>query len=178
VTGEASLARFRLFERAVDEASERLRTQPSDLASAVDRLLATQRSLEEQLRTLRDDHLRKEADVMAAQALGGRVIARRDGLEAGELRDLALAVRDHPGVEAVAVVGVTGPDRVALVVAATKASGVDARAAASSAAAALGGGGGGTAELATAGGRNVAGVEDALVRLADALGRGSDEATA
>ena len=97
--------------------------------------------------------------------LGDGVIGRRDGLEAGELRDLAIAVRDHPGVEAVGVVGVTGPERVALVVAATKASGIDARAAVGKAAAALGGGGGGTPELATAGGRNVAGVEEALVRL-------------
>ena len=169
VTGEASLARFRLFERTVEEASERLRTQPSDLPSAVDRLLASQHSLEEQLRTLREEHLRKEADVLAAEAVGGRVIGRRDGLEAGELRDLAIAVRDHPGVEAVGVVGVTGPERVALVVAATKASGIDARAAVGKAAAALGGGGGGTPELATAGGRNVAGVEEALVRLSEAL---------
>ena len=170
VTGEASLARFRLFERTVEEASERLRTQPSDLPSAVDRLLASQHSLEEQLRTLREEQLRKEADILAAEAVGGRVVGRRDGLEAGELRDLAIAVRDHPGVEAVGVVGVTGPERVALVVAATKASGIDARAAVGKAAAALGGGGGGTPELATAGGRNVAGVEEALVRLTRGAG--------
>ena len=86
------------------------------------------------------------------------------------MRDLAIAVRDHPGVEAVGVAGVTGPERVALVVAATKASGIDARAAVGKAAAALGGGGGGTPELATAGGRNIAGVEEALVRLTEALG--------
>ena len=172
VTGEASLARLRLFERTVEEAAGRLHAQAADLPSAVDRLLTTQRSLEEQLRTLRSEQLRREADMLAASAggaSGGRVVERRDGLEAGELRDLAIAVRDHPGVEAVGLAGVTGPERVALVVAATKRSGIDARAAASSAAAAVGGGGGGTPELATAGGRDVAGIEKALVKLREAL---------
>ena len=128
VTGTASLARFRSFERTVEQAAQRLRTQPSDLGSALDRLLAGQHVLEEELRSLRSDQLRKEADELADQAaqtgtLSGRVVARRDGLEAGELRDLAIAVRDHPGVEAVGLAGVTGPERVALVVAARKASG-------------------------------------------------------
>ncbi|MFZ2056939.1 MAG: alanine--tRNA ligase [Acidimicrobiales bacterium] len=189
VTGEASLARLRLFERTVEQAAQRLRTQALDLPSAVDRLLASQRALEEQLRTLRSEQLRNEADVLAAEADGpgatdgsaigqvagrvfGRVVGRRDGLEAGELRDLAIAVRDHPGVEAVGLVGVTGPERVALVVAARKGSGIDARAAAVLAATAVGGGGGGTPELATAGGRNVAGIEEALIKLGEALGRG------
>jgi alanyl-tRNA synthetase len=101
----------------------------------------------------------------------GRVVGRRDGLETAELRDLAIAVRDHPGVEAVGLAGVTGPERVALVVAARKGSGIDARAAAVLAAAAVGGSGGGTPELATAGGRNVAGIEEALVKLGEALSR-------
>ena len=174
VTGAASLARFRSFERTVEQAAQRLRTQPSDLASALDRLLAGQRALEEELRGLRSDQLRQEADELAERAaqtgpLSGRVVARRDGLEAGELRDLAIAVRDHPGVEAVGLAGVTGPERVALVVAARKAAGIDARTAAVMAAGAVGGGGGGTPELATAGGRNVAGIGEALVRLGEAL---------
>ena len=184
VTGEASLARLRLFERTVEEAAQRLRTQPMDLPSALDRLLASQRALEEQLRTLRSEQLRNEADVLAAEAGGagatggsatGRVVGRRDGLEAGELRDLAIAVRDHPGGEAVGLAGVTGPERVALVVAARKGSGIDARAVAALAATAVGGGGGGTPELATAGGRNVAGIEEALIQLGEALGRGPGE---
>ena len=170
VTGEASLARFRLYERTVEQAADRLRTQPSDLPSAVDRLLASQRSLEEQLRTLREEQMRSEADLLASKAVAGRVVARRDGIEAAELRDLAIAIRDHPGVEAVGIVGVTGPERVALVVSSTKGSGVDAGTTVATAAGALGGGGGGTPELATAGGRNVAGIEDALLKLREAAG--------
>jgi alanyl-tRNA synthetase len=101
--------------------------------------------------------------------MAGRVVGRRDGLDAAELRDLAIAIRDHPGVEAVGLAGVTGPERVALVVASRKDSGIDARAAAVLAAGAVGGGGGGTPELATAGGRNVAGVDEAVAKLVEAL---------
>jgi alanyl-tRNA synthetase len=141
---------------------------------AIDRLLASQRVLEEQLRTLRSGQLRREADELAAGA-EGRVVARRDGLEAGELRDLAIAVRDHPGVDVVGLVGATGADRVAVVVAARKESGIDARPPAVAAASAVGGGGGGTPELATAGGRNVAGIEEALRKMREALDRGPGE---
>ncbi len=174
VTGKASLERLRLLARTVESAAERLRSQPFDLDLAVERLLASQRLAEEQLRTLRAGQLRREADELASGA-DGRVVARRDGLEAGELRELAIAVRDHPGVEVVGLVGATGADRVAVVVAAKKDSGIDARPPAVAAASAVGGGGGGTPELATAGGRNVAGIEEALRKMREALDRGPGE---
>lgn len=177
VTGAASLARLRFFDQTLEETAQKLRSQPADLPSAVDRLLASQHTLEDQLRSLRSAQLGNEADELSARAVdrpnsnGRLVVGRRDGLDAGELRDLAIAVRDHPGIDVVGLVGVTGPDRVAVVVAARKDLGIDARAAAKTAAAAVGGGGGGTAELATAGGRNVAGVEEAIVKLREVLGR-------
>jgi alanyl-tRNA synthetase len=81
-------------------------------------------------------------------------------------------VRDQPGIDAVALVGVAAPGKVALTVAATKASGLDARAAIGEAARAVGGGGGGSPELATAGGREVDRVDVALALLRTALGDG------
>ncbi|MGA2528253.1 MAG: alanine--tRNA ligase [Acidimicrobiales bacterium] len=176
VTGAASLARLRFYQETVEQAAQRLRSQPSELASAVDRLLASNHNLEEQLRTLRSEQLRNEAGELAAGAERKVVVKRRDGLEAGELRDLAIAVRDHPGVDAVGLVGLSGPERVAVVVAARKESGIDARTAAVAAATAVGGGGGGSPELATAGGRNVAGIEQAVQNLRASLGRDSSEA--
>jgi len=127
---------------------------------------------------LRSEQLRGEADELAAGAVAGAVVGRRDGLEAGELRDLAIAVRDLLGVDAVGLVGVTGPERVGVVVAARKESGIDARAAAVQAAEAVGGGGGGTPELATAGGRNTAGIEQALRKLSESFVRDPGEPTA
>ena len=165
----------------MQEASQKLRSQPADLGSAVDRLLSGQRTLEEQLRTLRSEQLRNEADELSAKAgaraghAGRVVVGRRDGLEAGELRDLALAVRDHPGIDAVGILGATGPDRVGVVVAVRKGTGIDARSAAQAAATAVGGGGGGTPELAIAGGKNLAGIEEAMAKLEEALGRDPSE---
>jgi alanyl-tRNA synthetase len=172
VTGAAFVARLRLFERAAEKAAQRLRTQPLDIPAAVDRLIASERALKDELGTLRSEQLRKEADALADRAgkSGGVVVARRDGLDAGKLRDLAIAVRDHDAVEVVALVGVTGPERVGLVIAARKSSGIDASEAARMAAAAVGGGGGGSPDLATAGGRNVGGIPEALAKLAAALG--------
>jgi alanyl-tRNA synthetase len=74
-------------------------------------------------------------------------------------------------VRGVGLVGLVGDDgRVSLVVAAAKGSGIDARSAASTAAKAVGGGGGGTAELATAGGKQPAGIAAALDQLRELLG--------
>jgi alanyl-tRNA synthetase len=181
VTGDASLARLRFFEETLEEAAQRLRAQPSELPSALDRLLTSQRTLEDQLRALRSEQLGNEADELAAGSVPGAgraatVVGRRDGLEASELRDLAIAVRDHPGIAAVGLVGVTGEERVALVVAARKDSGVDAATVAKLAAQAVGGGGGGTPELATAGGRDPSGIDKALGKLKEALGQDRGEA--
>ena len=174
VTGAASLSRLRFLERTVDSAAQRLRSHPGDLPAAVDRLIESQRALEAQLKSLRSEQLRKEADELAGRADDkGRVVARRDGLEAGELRDLAIAVRDHPGVAAAGLAGAIG-DRVALVVATHKDSGIDARAAASAAAAVVGGGGGGLPELATAGGRDLSAIDEAVRKLSEALGYDPD----
>jgi alanyl-tRNA synthetase len=178
VTGTSSLSRIRETDRTLTEAAELLRAQPADVPVAVGRLLQRQRSLEEELRDVRVDQLRHDAAELAASATAsngsggpaGVVVARRDGLDPNTMRELALAVRDRPGVRGVGLVGVPSPDRVAVVVAVTKDSGLDARTAASDAAKAVGGGGGGSPELATAGGKDPSGIDEALERLRRALG--------
>ena len=176
VTGAASLERVHELGRTLESLADRLRTQPAELEPTLERLLERQRSLEDELRSLRGGQLRDEAGELAATASagGGRVVARRDGLEANELRDLAIAVRDHPGVEAVGLAGQTGADRVGVVVAVVAGSGLDARAAASAAAKTVGGGGGGSPELATAGGRDVASIDAAVESLRSSLLGGGD----
>jgi alanyl-tRNA synthetase len=170
VTGRASLERVRFFARTLGTAAERLHTQDSEVLATLDKLLASQRALENELGAMRSAQLRQEADILAGTARDGRVVTRRDSLAAGELRDLAIAVRDRPGVDAVAVIGVSGPQRVAIVVALTKDSGLDARQVAVGAAKVVGGGGGGTPELATAGGRDTDAIPEAIGCLRQAFG--------
>jgi alanyl-tRNA synthetase len=162
LTGEASLARIREEEQVLQASAELLRATPEELTEAVSRLVARERELEEELVRLRRSELNVLADSLApGDGRGGRVVARQDGLDPNRLRELALLLRDRPGVEAVAVVGSPAEGRVALVVA-SRVEDVDARQVASAAAAEVGGGGGGTAQLATAGGRDVSAIGRAL----------------
>jgi len=172
VTGTATLDLIRENERVLNEAAEILQATPADVAMAASRLLQRQRALEDEIRALRVAELGVVAAELAAEAAGngGIAVARRDGLEPNELRDLALSVRDRPGMKGVGLVSQTGEGRVALVVAVRKDSGLDARSAASEAAKAVGGGGGGSPELATAGGKQPAGIPQALERLRELLG--------
>jgi alanyl-tRNA synthetase len=156
ITGFAALDAVRALEQLASQVATALHTTPSEAADALQRLLDREGELEEELHQLRSSSLRDEASRIAG-AGEARIVARRDGLDPGELRELALAIRDMPGVEVVALVGIAAAERVAVVVASHKDTGVDARAAAASAAAAVGGGGGGSPELATAGGRDVSG---------------------
>ncbi len=163
-TGMRTFEEIRRVDDVVARASAALRTSPGELVEAAERIVDQQRALEEQLRSLRAARLRDDAARLAARADRGVVTARVDGLDPGELRDLALAIREQPGVDAVGLAGTPGAGRVALVVATMK-GGQDARAIAGDAAAAVGGGGGGSPELATAGGRDVAAIDVALTRL-------------
>jgi alanyl-tRNA synthetase len=172
-TGTATLAMMREAEETLTAAAEVLQTTPPEVVTAAQRVLARQRVLEHELAAVRGAALGVDASALAEQAAGngGVVVAQRDGLEPNELRDLALSVRDRPGVRGVGLAGIVGDDgRVALVVAARKDSGLDARSAAAAAAKVVGGGGGGTPELATAGGKQPAGIGEALGVLRDLLG--------
>ncbi len=168
-TGAASLQLVRDNEQILGRVAAELRTTPAELPDALQRLVEHDHALEAELRELRKVGLRAEATEMVARAGGNRVVARRDGLDAAGLRELALAVRDRDGVEAVALVSVAAPERVAIVVATTRGIGLDARVAIAAAAKAVGGGGGGSPELATAGGRDVDGAAGAVELLRAAL---------
>jgi alanyl-tRNA synthetase len=169
-TGEGSLAEIRKLTSVVVRAATALHTVPDELADAVERLVERERALADELRRLRSQSIAAEAKELAASADAGTVVARRDGVDPAALRELALATRREAGVDAVGLIGATGDGRVAIVVAVTGASGVDARAVASAAAAVVGGGGGGSPELATAGGRDLGAIDAAAATLRTRLG--------
>ena len=106
---------------------------------------------------------------LAAAATGGVVVQRVDGLDTGDLRDLAIAVRNERGVEVVVLGGVTSAGGVSLVSAVRPATGIQASSLIKDAAKAVGGGGGGKGDVATAGGRDPSGIDEALRIAADAV---------
>ena len=90
------------------------------------------------------------------------MVARVDGLAPDEVRDLAVAVRQQPGIRA-AVIGGEKPDGGAtLVAAATKDGGLHAGDLIAEAAKTVKGGGGKGPELAQAGGKDASRLDEAL----------------
>ncbi|MDP9387819.1 MAG: alanine--tRNA ligase, partial [Actinomycetota bacterium] len=89
LTGTGALERVWEEERLLGRVATLLRADPNDVPDAVERLLERQRSLEAELRALRTQAAAGEARQLAATAVDGVVVARRDGLPPDQLRELA-----------------------------------------------------------------------------------------
>jgi alanyl-tRNA synthetase len=101
------------------------------------------------------------AGELAAAAVDGVVVQRIDGVEPGDLRELAIAVRQQ-GVRRVALLGVTPTGGVSLAAAVGPTESIAAAELIKDAARAVGGGGGGKGDVATAGGKDPAGLDEAV----------------
>ncbi len=163
LSGTATLERLRTNEARLAHAASLLKSTPDDLAAAIERRLNDLREVQEELRAARQAGLAGEGAVLAAGADDGAVVARRDGLSADRLRDLAVAVRSHPGVYVVVLGGSPEEGKVALVAAVDPGHGLEAPKLVATAAPLVGGGGGGrNPELAMAGGRDASRLDEAL----------------
>ena len=95
-----------------------------------------------------------------------------DDLTPGDLRDLAIAVREQPGVDVVVLGGRSDTGGASLVAAVSARSGGQAADLIRDAAKAVKGGGGGKGDVAVAGGKDPEGVDEALaIARAAALAR-------
>ena len=172
VTGEASVALLQRDERVLAEAAKLLGTSGDDLVGGVQRKLDELRALGDEVKALRAKLATGRATDLAATASDGVVVQRVDALDTGELRELALAVRNQPDVDVVVLVGATPSGGVSLVAAVKPATGIQASSLIKDAAKAVGGGGGGKGDVATAGGRDPSGIDEAL-RIATAAANGA-----
>ena len=170
LTGTATLERVREEEAILERTAELLRVAPHELPERVERELEQRRALEDELRALRRQAASGSAAELAGGAAAGVVVARRDGMSRQDLRDLALAVRDQPGVRAVVLGGAPDEGGVALVAAVTKDSGLVASDLIAEAARLVGGGGGKAPDVAVAGGRDAGRLDEALDRARAAAG--------
>ena len=127
--------------------------------------------MEDEVKSLRAQLAAGEGKELAAAAGGGVVVARRDGLDGDQLKDLAVSVRNEPGIRAVVVAGTPDGERVALAAAVAKDSGLIAGELVVEAARITGGGGNAKApEVAVAGGKDVTKIDDALAAVRAHLG--------
>jgi len=170
LTGTGTLDRFREEERILERAADLLRTKPDELTEALERTLAKQKEMEQELKALRSQQAGAEGKTLAASAQDGVVVARKDGLDQGVLKDLAVAVRNEPGIKAVVLVGSPDGERVAIVAAVDKDSGINAAELSGLAGRTTGGGGGDKGDVTTAGGKDVSKIDDAVAAVRAQLG--------
>jgi alanyl-tRNA synthetase len=164
VTGASAFERIMAREGLLTEAAALLRTEPEHVPEAIDRLLERQRAAEKSLEQARSRELQSEARSLAATAVEGLVVARRDGLDPDLLRDLAQTARTTADLRVVVLGGSPDGKRATLVVSAGGSGDhrVDAGDLVKQLAPLLGGGGGGSPEMAVAGGKDPAGIDRAL----------------
>ncbi|HEY8523432.1 MAG TPA: alanine--tRNA ligase [Acidimicrobiales bacterium] len=170
VTGFGPIERLRQEEELVDRAAEALGAPADELPEAARRLRAEVKALRDELKELRRQAAGNQAVELAREAVDGVVVARVDGTERDDLRQLALAVRQQPGIRAAVIGGVPSGGGVGLVAAVAKDSGLKAGELIAEAARTVGGGGGKGPELAVAGGRDPSRLDEALDQVRAAAG--------
>jgi alanyl-tRNA synthetase len=171
LTGEGTLSWIAERERLLASAAAMTKSKPEELPSAIERLQARQRELESELKSVRASMAAGEGKELAATAEAGVLVLRRDGLTMDQLKDLAVSVRNEPGIRAVVLVGTPDGERVVVAAAVAKDSGLVAGELAVTAAKTTGGGGNAKApDVATAGGKDVTKIDDALTAVRAQLG--------
>ncbi len=160
VTGLSTMERARQREGVVAEAATLLKVEPDGVLDALGRLLERQRAAERELVRLRSSAVAAEASELASGATDGVVVARRDERSPDELRTLAQAALGRDGVRAAVVGG--SPDGKKASIAVATGGEPHAGDLVKRVAALMGGGGGGSPEVAVAGGREPAKLDEAL----------------
>ena len=169
ITGEASVALLQRDEQVLADAARLVGAPADDLLSGVQRKLDEIKALNDEIKALRGQVALGRASELAAIAHDGVVVTQIDGLAPGDLRELAVAVRQQPGIRLVVLIGETTSGGVGLVAAVEPGSGRPASDLIKDAAKAVGGGGGGKGDIATAGGKDVSGIPMALQLAAQAV---------
>jgi alanyl-tRNA synthetase len=169
VTGEGSVALLQRDERVLSEAAKLVGVPAEELVEGVQRRLDEARALADEVKSLRAKLASGRADELALTATDGIVVERVDGLAPGELRELALTVRSADGVDIVVLVGQANTGGVAIAAAVRPGLGIEAAALIRDAARAVGGGAGGRGDVATAGGKDPRGIDEALRIAAKAI---------
>ena len=176
ITGLATVERLQSDEHLIAQMNEILNTSTEELLDALRRRLGEIKDLRNQIKTLQQVTAGGRAGELADTAEEGIVVARLDGLERDELRDLAAAIRDRPEIRAVVLAGAPDGGGVALVAAVPPEGELSAVDLIDEAAQAIQGGFGrkGNPPLIVAGGKNIDGIDQALdsARRAAGLGGG------
>ncbi len=162
VAGTGPIERLRQREDELARVADRAGVPLTEVVDGVTRLREQLKSAQDEIKVLKKQLAGAAAGDLADDAVDGVVVARVDGTDRNDLRDLAVSLRDQPGIRAVVLGGAPDGGGAALVAATTDESGLDAGALLADATKAIKGGGGRDARLVVAGGKDPDGLDEAL----------------
>ena len=177
ITGQAALDYAFGKMKVVAEAAAKLKCHEEDVIARVDDVLAQSKDMQQQLAAIHAEQAKADAAALGdrVQSVGAfSVIAARVAAnDMDDLRSMADMTCDKLDTGVVVLAAVNEAEgKVSLVVKASKAAvaaGAHAGKVIKEAARLVGGGGGGRPDMAQAGGKNPAGVEDALAKAVEIL---------
>ncbi len=162
VTGTGPLDELRSVNGALAGAASELGVPVGEVVDGARKRTAEIKSLRNEISDLRRQLAVGQASTLAAKAVDGVVVERVEGLDRDGVRDLAVAIRDIDGVEAVVLGSAPDGGGVALVAAALKDGSFHAGNLIGDASKLIKGGGGKGQDLAVAGGKDADGLDAAL----------------
>ncbi|HWL44683.1 MAG TPA: alanine--tRNA ligase [Ilumatobacter sp.] len=162
ITGAASVELLQRDEAALGQIGRLVGATGEAAVDGVQRKLDELKAAQAELKGLRAKLATGRAAEFAAGAVDGVVVEQVDGFEPGDLRELALAVRQQAGVRRVVLIGETPAGGVAIVAAVQPAEGLNASDLIKDAAKAVKGGAGGKGDVAQAGGKDPSAIPEAL----------------
>lgn len=162
VTGTGAITLLRQEQTTVASVASSLNVPIGDVLEGVTKRLGEIKQLKAELVDVRAQLAAGQAGQLAADAVEGIVIARVDGIGRDELKDLAVALRDQEGIRAAVLGGAPSGGGAALVAAVTADSGLHAGELIAAGSKCIRGGGGKAPDLAMAGGKEPAGLDEAL----------------
>jgi len=162
VAGLGPIALLRDAEERLDAIAASLGLPVSDLLEGIRKRNDEAKGLRDEVRNLRRQVAQATAGDLVNDAVDGFLVAQVEVESRDELRDLAVSLRDRPGMRVVVLGASPGGKGVGLVAAVAPESGFDAGQLIADALKLVGGGGGKGSELATAGGRDPEAIPAAL----------------
>ena len=170
LTGDAVFAYYKDVEKTLAEAAKAAKATPANLVEKIEHMLAEMKALQSELESMKSKAAKDAlGDVMdqVKEVKGVKLLATAvEGVDMNGLRDLGDQLKEKLG-EGVIVIASNAGDKVNLIAMATDgamAKGAHAGNLIKGIAALVGGGGGGRPNMAQAGGKNPAGIPDAIAK--------------
>ena len=173
ISGDAVLCYYQNLEKTLHEAAQRAKTEPEKLPQRIDDLFSQVKELQAEVEKMKSASAKEALGEIQTEEAGGirLVMQHLKGVGMKELRELGDSVKEKIG-EGVIALAAEQDGKVNLIVMATdeaQKQGAHAGNLIKAIAPLVGGGGGGRPNMAQAGGKNPAGIDDALAKVREIL---------